>query len=235
MPSSKAENCASNYDWNRYSLIVAFLARVMNSGLESPYAPKEPSPWWLKGLAIFMALMVVFMLFNTASGILSPMLVDSLMPEDFEDIEPYPEDGTEEEKAEWDRSKAEWDALMEYMDDMMGVMKFSALYSGLLAIIGMLCIPVLWRGDRDLGIKLVSTWIGVNFLGGMGMMWMMSRVGFMPDFDYGAEAEVMNLEFFETISLIAGWGQIIICNICFLGILGLVASKSKPLTRIEIP
>jgi hypothetical protein len=205
------------------------------AGREAPYVPEEPSPWWLKGLAIFMALMVVFMLFSTVSGILSPMLVDSFMPEDFEDLEPYPEDGTEEEKTEWDRSKAEWDALVEYMDDMMGVMEFSAIHSGLLALIGLFCIPVLWRGDRELGVKLVGAWIGVNFLGGMGMMWMMSRVGFMPDFDYGPEAEVVDLEFIETLSMVGGYAQIILCNVCFLGILALAASKSKPATSFDIP
>ena len=204
-------------------------------GAEAPYAPEEPSPWWLKGLAIFMALMVVFMLFSTASGILSPMLVNRFMPEDFEDIEPYPEDGTEEEKAEWDRSKAEWDALMEYMDDMMGLVEFSAVHSGLLAIMGMFCIPVLWRGDRELGVKLVGAWIGVNFLGGMGMMWMMSRIGFMPKFDYGPEAEEVDLDFIETFSVIAGYGQILLCNVLLLGVLVLVASQSKPATSFDIP
>jgi len=205
------------------------------AGAEAPYDPGEPSPWWLKGLAIFMALMVVFMLFNTASGILSPMLVDRLMSDDYAEIEPYPEDGTEEEKANWEENKEWWDAMIEYMDDMMEVMEFSAVHSGLLALIGLFCVPVLWKGDRELGIKLVGAWIGVNFLGGMGMMWMISRVGFMPDFDYGPEAPTRDLEWLETVSAIAGWGQIIICNICFLGILGLVASKSKPATSFDIP
>ena len=205
------------------------------AGAEAPYAPEEPSPWWLKGLAIFMALLTVYMLFGVAAGIGTPMLVDRFMSEDFEDLEPYPEDGTEEEKAEWDRSNAEWDALVEYMDDMMGVMEFSAVHSGLLALMGLFCIPVLWRGDRDLGVKLVGAWIGVNFLGGMGMMWMMSRVGFMPDFDYGPESEAVNLEFIETLSVVGGYAQIIVCNVCFLGILALAASKSKPATSFDIP
>ena len=204
-------------------------------GAEAPYDPGEPSPWWLKGLAIFMALMVAFMLFSTASGILTPMLVDTFVPEDFEDIEPYPEDGTEEEKAEWDRSNGEWDALVEYMGDMMGVIEFSAVHSGLLALMGLFCIPVLWRGDRELGIKLVGAWVGVNFLGGMGMMWMMSRIGFMPGFDSGPEAEAVDLEFFETLSLIAGGGQILLCKALLPGILVLVASKSKPSTSFDIP
>ncbi len=205
------------------------------AGAEAPYALEEPSPWWLKGLAIFMALLTVYMLFGVAAGIGTPMLVDRFMSEDFEDLEPYPEDGTEEEKAEWDRSNAEWDALVEYMDGMMGVMEFSAVYSGLLALMGLFCIPVLWRGDRDLGVKLVGAWIGVNFLGGMGMMWMMSRVGFMPDFDYGPESEAVNLEFIETLSVVGGYAQIIVCNVCFLGILALAASKSKPATSFDIP
>ena len=205
------------------------------AGAEAPYSPEEPSPWWLKGLALFMALMVAFMLFSTASGIFSPMIVDRLIPENFEDIEPYPEDGTEEEKAEWDRSNAEWDAMVEYIDDMMEVMEFSAVHSGFLALMGLFCIPVLWRGDRELGIKLVGAWIGINFLGGIGLMWMMAKIGFMPELDYGPEAEAVNIEFFETLAMFGGWGQIIICNICFLGILGLVASKSKPATSFDIP
>ena len=205
------------------------------AGAEAPYAPEEPSPWWLKGLAIFMALLTVYMLFGVAAGIGTPMLVDRFMSEDFEDLEPYPEDGTEEEKAEWDRSNAEWDALVEYIDDMMGVVEFSSVHSGLLALMGLFCIPVLWRGDRELGVKLVGAWIGVNFLGGMGMMWMMSRVGFMPDFDYGPESEAVNLEFIETLSVVGGYAQIIVCNVCFLGILALAASKSKPATSFDIP
>ena len=202
---------------------------------EAPYIPEEPSPWWLKGLAIFMALISIFMLLSVASGVLSPMFVDRLIAEDFEEIEPYPEDGTDEEKAEWNETNEFWDDMVEYMDEMMRVMKFQAAHSGILAIIGLFSVPVLWRGDRDLGIKLVGVWIGVNLLGGMGLMWMLTRSGLlMPEFatgrggeDWGASVELM-----ETNTLVASWGQIIFCNICFLGILGLVANKSKPPTRL---
>jgi len=207
----------------------------MSSGFEAPYVPEEPSPWWLKGLAIFMALMSIFMLFSVASGVLTPMFVDRLMPEDFEEIEPYPEDGTDEEKAEWTENDEFWDDMLEYMEGMMGLLKFQAFHSGILAIIGLLSVPVLWRGDRDLGIKLVGAWIGVNLLGGMGIMWMKARNGLlMPEFatgrgdeEWGASAELM-----ESFTLLTGYGQIIFCNICLLGILGLIASKSKPPTRL---
>ena len=207
----------------------------MNSSFEAPYVPEEVSPWWLKGLAIFMALISIFMLLSVASGLLTPIFVDRLMPEDFEEVNPYPEDGTDEDKAEWNETNEFWDDMVEYTDEMMGVMKFQAVHSGILAIIGLFSVPVLWRGDRDLGIKLVGVWIGVNLLGGMGLMWMLTRSGLlMPEFatgrggeEWGASAELM-----ETITLVGSWGQIIFCNICFLGILGLVASKSKPPTML---
>ena len=199
---------------------------------EAPYIPEEPSPWWLKGLAIFMALISIFMLFSVASGALTPVLVDRFLPDDFEEIEPYPEEGTDEEKEEWELSKSEWDTIVEYMGEMMGLLRFQAAHSGILAIIGLLSVPVLWRGDRDLGIKLVGAWIGVNILGGMGLMWMMSRIGFMPDFDSSREVEGFDPEIMEPFYLRMRWGQIIACNICFLGILGLVANKSKPPTRL---
>ena len=131
------------------------------AGAEVPYDPGEPSPWWLKGLAIFMALLTVYMLLAVASGILSPMMVDRLMPDDYAEIEPYPKDGTDEDKANWEENKEFWDSMVEYTDEMMGVLEFSALYSGLLAIIGLFCVPVLWRGDRELGIKLVLSLIHI--------------------------------------------------------------------------
>ena len=207
----------------------------MDPAFEAPYVPEEPSPWWLKGLAIFMALMSIFMLFSVASGVLTPMFVDRLMPEDFEEIEPYPENGTDEEKAEWTENDEFWDDMLEYMDGMMGLLKFQAFHSGILAIIGLFSVPVLWRGDRDLGIKLVGAWIGVNLLGGMGLMWMLSRSGLlMPEFATGRDTEELgaSVELMEPFYLLMGWGQIIVCNICFVGILGLVASKSKPPTRL---
>ena len=117
----------------------------------------------------------------------------------------------------------------------MGVLKFQAAHSGILAIIGLFSVPVLWRGDRDLGIKLVGAWIGVNLLGGMGLMWMLSRSGLLvPEFTTGRDTDEWeaSVELMEPFYLLMGWGQIIVCNICFVGILGLVASKSKPPTRL---
>jgi len=57
----------------------------------------------------------------------------------------------------------------------------------------------------------------------------------MPEFDYSNEMEAEYFELVETLSVVGGYAQIIVCNICFLGILALVASKSKPATSFDIP
>ena len=198
--------------------------------VESPYSPiSEPSPWWLKGLAIFMGIISLFMVLGTFSAIVSPVLVDTLLPDDFEEIEPYPVDGSEEEKAEWEENEVFWNELVEYYDEMMGVIELQGLHSAILAFLGFFSTVVLWKGDRDLGIKLVGAWIGINALGGAGLFWMMSRIGFIPDFARTSEeVEVIDLSFIENLTLVIGGGQIIICNGVFLAILALVSMKSKP-------
>ena len=169
------------------------------------------------------------MVLGTFSAIVSPFLVDTLLPDDFEEIEPYPVDGSEEEKAEWEENELFWDELVEYYDEMMGVIELQGLHSAILAFVGFFSTVVLWKGDRDLGIKLVGAWIGINALGGAGLFWMMSRIGFIPDFARTSEeVEVIDLSFIENLTLVIGGGQIIICNGVFLAILALVSMKSKP-------
>ena len=198
--------------------------------VESAYSPiSEPSPWWLKGLAIFMGIITLFMVLGTISAIASPILIDRLLPGDYEEIEPYPVDGSEEEQAEWTENEVFWNELVEYYDEMGGLMEIQGVHSGILVIVGLFSTLVLWRGERDLGIKLVGSWIAINALGGAGLFWMFMRIGVMPDFTMNSQdAEVIDLSFIEPLTLVIGWGQIIICNGFFLAILALVSMKSKP-------
>ena len=198
--------------------------------VESPYSPiSEPSPWWLKGLAIFMGIITLFMVLGTISAIASPIIIDSLLPVDYEEVEPYPVDGSEEEKAEWSENELFWNEVVEYYDELGGLMEIQGLHSGILAIVGLFSTLVLWRGDRDLGIKLVGSWIAINAIGGAGLFWMFMRIGVIPDFTMNSQdVEVIDLSFVENLTLVIGWGQIIICNGIFLAILALVSMKSKP-------
>ena len=198
--------------------------------VESPYSPiSEPSPWWLKGLAIFMGIITLFMVLGTISAIASPIIIDRLLPADYEEVEPYPVDGSEEEKAEWSENELFWNEVVEYYDELGGLMEIQGLHSGILAIVGLFSTLVLWRGDRNLGIKLVGSWIAINAIGGAGLFWMFMRIGVIPDFTMNSQdVEMIDLSFVENLTLVIGWGQIIICNGIFLAILALVSMKSKP-------
>ena len=154
---------------------------------------------------------------------------------EWEEIEEYPEDGSDEEKEEWEEGKLAWEDMQDYMDEMMEFMGPIALHSGLLAIIGLASAVLLWT-SREAGIKAVGAWIAVNFAGGVWMMWKMSEIGFTPIDDYGPEAGGTAIpDMVNQISMVAGVGQIAFCNGVMLAMLVLVASKSKPETSFDIP
>ena len=204
--------------------------------IEGAYSPiSEPSPWWLRGLAIFMGLMAIFYAFNSLMIAVTPMLISEFTDMEWEDIEEYPEDGSDEEKEEWEEGKLAWEDMQNYTDEMMEFMGPVALHSGLLAIIGLASAVLLWT-NREAGIKAVGAWIAVNFAGGVWMMWKMSEIGFTPIDDYGPEAGGTAIpDMVNQISMVVGVGQIAFCNGVMLAILVLVASKSKPETSFDIP
>ena len=86
------------------------------------------------------------------------------------------------EKDEWEENSVFLDELVEYYDDMIGLMGIQGIHSTILAFVGLLCTIVLWKEQRELGIKLVGSWIAINFLGGAVLFWMFTRIGVIPDF-----------------------------------------------------
>ena len=204
--------------------------------IEGAYAPvSEPSPWWLRGLAVFMALMAIFFAFNALMTAVTPMLISEFTDMEWEEIEAYPEDGSDEEKEEWEEGKTAWEDMQDYLDDFTEFMGPIALHNALLAIIGLASAVLLWT-NREAGIKAVGAWIAVNFAGGIWMMWKMSEIGFTPVDDYGPEAGGTAIpDLVNQISMVVGVGQIAFCNAIMLAILMLVASKSRPETSYDIP
>ena len=55
------------------------------------------------------------------SAIASPIILDRLLPDNYEDIEPYPSEGSDEE-GRVEENSVFWDELVEYYDDMMSLM-----------------------------------------------------------------------------------------------------------------
>ena len=99
--------------------------------IEKTYTPiSEPSPWWLKGLAIFMAILAIIYALNALISAATPMLVSQFTDTEWDEIEEYPGDGTEEEKQEWEEGRIAWEDMQDYIDEMMIFIGWTAFHSG---------------------------------------------------------------------------------------------------------
>ena len=74
------------------------------------------------------------MVLGSISAIASPIILDRLLPDNYEDIEPYPSEGTDEEKDEWEENSVFWDELVEYYDEIMGLVGYQGLHLSLIHI-----------------------------------------------------------------------------------------------------
>lgn len=203
---------------------------------ESPYSFPEPSPWWLRGLAIFMSVMCIGMLFQVISGVLTPLWLDAI-PDDYNEIEKYPENGTQEEIDEWIINEDFWIQTIDYIDSLENMIQYSVMYGVILFFIGLISIPVLWSGNRDMGLKLSTTWFVIYVISQIHLVLMLYLdVGLYPDYDFGDEGGGTQIpDFIESVSLLISAGQILFCNTILFAFLALIYSKTKTPTRFDIP
>ena len=193
--------------------------------------PKEPNPWWLRGTAIVMGLMFLLSVGQVASSILVPMGMERLSSTEWEDIAgEYPDEGNEREQDEWREGEVFWDESIDYWESIIesGIFEISAVFSMVLILLSAASIPVLWNGDRELGLKLVSGWL-VGFMSSQIVTTLMFyRVGFMPQYsEVGDSGMQLWFELTETFSLTLSVVQIVICNSCLAALLVVVAARSK--------
>ena len=193
--------------------------------------PKEPNPWWLRGTAIVMGLMFLLSVGQVASSILVPMGMERLSSTEWEDIAgEYPDEGNEREQDEWREGEVFWDESIDYWESIIesGIFEISAVFSMVLILLSAASIPVLWNGDRELGLKLVSGWL-IGFMSSQIVTTLMFyRVGFMPQYsEVGDSGMQIWFELTETFSLTLSVVQIVICNSCLAALLVVVAARSK--------
>ena len=193
--------------------------------------PKEPNPWWLRGTAIVMGLMFLLSVGQVASSILVPMGMERLSSTEWEDIAgEYPDEGNEREQDEWREGEVFWDESIDYWESIIesGIFEISAVFSMVLILLSAASIPVLWNGDRELGLKLVSGWLFGFMSSQIVTTLMFYRVGFMPQYsEVGDSGMQIWFELTETFSLTLSVVQIVICNSCLAALLVVVAARSK--------
>jgi len=178
-----------------------------------------------------MGLMFLLSLGQVASSILVPMGMERLSSTEWEDIAgEYPDEGNEREQDEWREGEVFWDESIDYWESIIesGIFEISAVFSMVLILLSAASIPVLWNGDRELGLKLVSGWL-VGFMSSQIVTTLMFyRVGFMPQYsEVGDSGMQIWFELTETFSLTLSVVQIVICNSCLAALLVVVAARSK--------
>ena len=193
--------------------------------------PEEPNSWWLRGTAIVMGLMFLLSVGQVASSLLVPLGMERLGSTEWEDIAgEYPSEGNEREQDEWREGEIFWNESMDYWESVIesGIFEISAAFSMVLILLSAASIPVLWNGDRDLGLKLVSGWL-VGFMSSQIITTLMFyRVGFMPQYsEVGDSGMQLWFDLVETFSLTLSLVQLVICNSCLAALLVVVASRSK--------
>ncbi len=194
-------------------------------------APKGPNQWWLKGTAIVMGFMFLLSAGQVTSSLLLPLGMERLGSTEWEDVAgEYPSEGNEREQNEWREGEIFWDETIDYWEGIIdsGIFEVSAVFSMLLVLLSAASIPVLWNGDRDLGLKLASGWL-VGFISSQIITTLMFyRVGFMPQYSEVGDAGMqLWFDLTETFSLTLSLVQIVICNSCLAALLVVVAARSK--------
>lgn len=196
----------------------------------------EPSQWWLKGLAIFMFITSVFAGIGGFVTLLTPMFIDLISEEVQSAIGELPENATQSEKDEWIEEDEILTETFEYMEGMKAFLVISGVAGCLMALVGFFSVPVLWSGDRNLGIKMVAGAFSINLLSNLGaQIYLFSGPGFMPDYGFeeaGLDSAVMDS--INTISLVSNIAGLICCNLVLFSILALVASQTKPAGPVEL-
>ena len=155
----------------------------------------------------------------------------------YTDIEPFPKDGTQEEIDNWTANEIFWSQTIDYVNGLENMLFYSAIYGIILFFIGLISIPVLWSGNRDLGLKITSIWFVIYVISQIHLISMLYLdVGFYPDYDFGAEAGGRSIpNFIESISLLVSIVQILFCNTILFAFLALVYSKTKTRANFDIP
>ena len=191
----------------------------------------EPSPWWLKGAAIAIALFSLPLIVNIIFSMSTPFLLD-FIPSSKEICGEDPQTTGEEQEA-WQSCMDEMDVMIDYFNEIetSGIMNVTGIYCAILLLISIPTIVLLRTGDRELGIKLAWAYIAINFLGGMYTNWLYLNIGMMP---LGPE-EGMPFALSESIIAASSYAQIGTCNLILAGLLVMVSQKSKSQTNLVIP
>ena len=178
-----------------------------------------------------MGLMFLFSLTTIASALATPQIVGAFWPGEWSEIAgEYPENGTTEQKEEWEQGEIFWNESIGYWEDLVdsGLFEITAGFGILMTLISAASVPILWSGDRDLGLKLCYFWVGTLMISQIITTMIYYDVGFIPEYsEFDLEEELEWLYLVEGVGLAFSLAQIVICNSCLFASIFVVSARSK--------
>ncbi len=178
-----------------------------------------------------MGLMFLFSLTTIASALATPQIVGAFWPGEWSEIAgEYPENGTTEQKEEWEQGEIFWNESIGYWEDLVdsGLFEITAGFGILMTLISAASVPILWSGDRDLGLKLCYFWVVTLMISQIITTMIYYDVGFIPEYsEFDLEEELEWLYLVEGVGLAFSLAQIIICNSCLFASIFVVSARSK--------
>ena len=185
--------------------------------------PEVPSPWWLKGAAIFIGILGLSSLLGAVSLAFSGIMIDSMMAE----LDP-------EELCADDPEREECEAFIESISEIsdMPLWDVGAAFSAPLSLLSIPTTIILWNGeDRDTALKLAWTWVAIHatsqfYLVHSYMSWMDDFYDSIPIGDMG---------WVSLFTAIASYGGALMCELTMAAGLVLISYKTRPPTALEMP
>ena len=178
-----------------------------------------------------MGLMFLFSLTTIASALATPQIVGAFWPGEWSEIAgEYPENGTTEQKEEWEQGEIFWNESIGYWEDLVdsGLFEITAGFGILMTLISAASVPILWSGDRDLGLKLCYFWVSLLMISQVITTIIYYDVGFIPEYsEFDLEEDLNWLYLVESVSLALSLTQIVICNSCLFASIFVVSARSK--------
>ena len=190
--------------------------------------PEAPSPWWLKGGAIFIGVLGLASLLNAITLVFSGIVMDTMM----EDLNAEEICAENPESDEIEREECE--AFIESISEMseMSLWDVGAAFSALLFLLSIPTTIILWNTeDRDTALKLAWAWVGVHATAQIYMVH--SIVSWMDDFYESIPMEEMG--WVSLFTSIASYGGVLMCELTMAAGLVLISYKTRPPTALEMP
>ena len=185
--------------------------------------PEVPSPWWLKGGAIFIGVLGLSSLLGAVSLAFSGIMIDS-MKEDFDPEEICKED-TDREQCE---------EVFYALSDMseMRLWDVGAAFSAFLFLLSIPTAILMWNAeDRSTALKMAWTWVAVHAISQLYIIH--SMMNWMDDFYESIPGEI--IEWVGIFTAIASYGTVLMCELTLAAGLVLISYKTRPPTSLEMP